>query len=623
MIPDDAYGGSPPPAPPAAAPAVAPAPAAKAPLKMSDVRSKFPQYADLSDDQLLIGLHKKFYSDMPAAQFYGNIDRDTERASLNAQNTTSGMNAFERGLGAAKTALDRTAYGVKSMLPQSVQDAGDAIDRWAGSGGLQASDVQQGQDFVNKAGTAGKVGQFAGDVLPMLAGGGAATEALSLGTRALPKVAGALVRGAGEVGAGAGMGAVQAMPGQRGQGAAMGALGGAAGVGVNRLIGGAVKPAVTAEAQSLMDQGIQPTVGQSLGGFWNKAEDVASTSLPFIAPARARAVNEFNQAAIQKAAPGVTGMGDDALSAARDAISGQYKDAMARMPQQFSLDTTPLVDAAKNAVNDASLGLTQGAKRDVLDYVQNNLLNRSTNLTPEIAKRIESDMNSAVTRWKSGSTAAERSMGDALDQVHQQWRQSLTDLGNSTGTGAGDALRGADASWRAFRAVDRAGAGAGAQNAETAGMFTPRQLRNAIAAEDKSAMDRATRYGTVNPNTPFGELNSLSRDANAVLPNRVGNSGTQPRQVIPMALAAIGSGSYLGAPGWLGAAAGTGALGAGYSRVGQKLATQGAGSFLPDAAQQAIKPYTHDAANAVLAAARARAIQDAQTNTGAPYAPQQ
>lgn len=40
---------------------------------MQEVRAKYPQYNDMSDDQLAGALHKKFYSDMPFDQFAGKI----------------------------------------------------------------------------------------------------------------------------------------------------------------------------------------------------------------------------------------------------------------------------------------------------------------------------------------------------------------------------------------------------------------------------------------------------------------------------------------------------------------------------------------------------------------------
>jgi hypothetical protein len=42
-------------------------------LTMADVRSKFPQYSDMNDDQLASALHSKFYADMPQDQFYSKI----------------------------------------------------------------------------------------------------------------------------------------------------------------------------------------------------------------------------------------------------------------------------------------------------------------------------------------------------------------------------------------------------------------------------------------------------------------------------------------------------------------------------------------------------------------------
>ncbi len=629
MLPD-AFGGSPLQVTSTPSPSPAPAVASPPPLQrtsMSAIRAKFPMYSDMSDDQLLIGLHKKYYSDVPATQFFGSVDRDTERQRLNAQNTTEDMNPLERGLGAAKTALDRAAFGVKSMLPQSVQNAGDAVDRAFGSGGLQQSDVQQGQDFTKKAGTAGTVGDIAANTLLMLPAGGAATGALKVGTSVLPRAVGALARGVGELGAGAGMGAVTAMPGERQQGALAGAAGSALGLGVNRLVGGAVKPLVTPEAQALMDQGIQPTVGQSVGGVGNQLEEKLASSLPFIRGARNRAVDEFNTAAIQKAAPGVTGVGDAALSGARDAINAQYDHALSLMPQQFTVESHPIVQAAVTAVDDPALALSKDAQARVLDYVQNNLLNRTANITPDIAKRVESDMGAAVARLRSSSTAEERAMGDALGTVQQQWHDSLTAVGNSTNTGAGDALRSADAQWRAFRAVDRAGASAGAQGAETAGTFTPRQLRRSIEAEDKSQFNRSTRYGTVDPTSPFGQLNSLTSDAGAVLPNRVPDSGTAGR-MLPMALAATLSGAHGGLPGLAAAGAGSAALGLGSTRVGQQFLTQGLSpavdalvsrGYLPEQATRLVQQVGPDIA---MAMARGAAPQLKQQVTGAPYAPQ-
>jgi hypothetical protein len=52
-------------------------------IKVSDIRSKFPMYGDMTDDQLLIAVRQKFYSDIPMKDFVKRIDYDTERERLN------------------------------------------------------------------------------------------------------------------------------------------------------------------------------------------------------------------------------------------------------------------------------------------------------------------------------------------------------------------------------------------------------------------------------------------------------------------------------------------------------------------------------------------------------------
>ena len=45
-------------------------------MKISEIRAKYPEYADLPDEQLVIGMHRKFYSDMPFRDFNKNIEYD-------------------------------------------------------------------------------------------------------------------------------------------------------------------------------------------------------------------------------------------------------------------------------------------------------------------------------------------------------------------------------------------------------------------------------------------------------------------------------------------------------------------------------------------------------------------
>jgi hypothetical protein len=58
-------------------------------IKMSEIRSQYPEYNDLSDDQLLIGLHKAKFAHLPMRDFLSEVERDTERDRLMRENADS------------------------------------------------------------------------------------------------------------------------------------------------------------------------------------------------------------------------------------------------------------------------------------------------------------------------------------------------------------------------------------------------------------------------------------------------------------------------------------------------------------------------------------------------------
>jgi hypothetical protein len=59
-------------------------------MKLSEIRKKFPMYADVPDEQLLIGMHRKYYSDMPFQEFNKAIQYD------NAPDPTQGMSGMQK-----------------------------------------------------------------------------------------------------------------------------------------------------------------------------------------------------------------------------------------------------------------------------------------------------------------------------------------------------------------------------------------------------------------------------------------------------------------------------------------------------------------------------------------------
>jgi hypothetical protein len=176
-------------------------------MKISEIRQKFPQYADLPDEQLVIGLHKKFYSDIPFKEFGENIE-------YTATDPTEGMS---------------TAGKFAAGMGQGAARRGRAIGQ--GLGMYSDAEIAEANrldgPLLNT--TSGKVGSFAGSVAalaPTMLIPGANTYA-----------------GATAIGALTGAATTEGGLKERAAGAALGAAGGAAGkflgdqvgAGLNRL----------------------------------------------------------------------------------------------------------------------------------------------------------------------------------------------------------------------------------------------------------------------------------------------------------------------------------------------------------------------------------------------------
>lgn len=163
-------------------------------MKLSEIRAKFPQYDDLPDEQLVIGLRKKYYADIPMAEFSKAIEYD------NAPDPTEGMSAFDRGAAGAGKAIVDTVRGAGQWL--GLADRADVAE-------------SRKRDAALMNTTAGKIGNFAGNAALM------APAAFIPGAATIP--------GAAMVGAGFGLMQPSVSTGETLTNAALGGAGGAAG----------------------------------------------------------------------------------------------------------------------------------------------------------------------------------------------------------------------------------------------------------------------------------------------------------------------------------------------------------------------------------------------------------
>lgn len=113
------------------------------PIALSEIRAKFPMYDNVSDEQLVIGLHRKFYSDIPFKDFNAAIVYDNKADATEGMST---LDKFRAGLG--KSIVD-TGRGLGQLV--------GAVDR------NEVADSRRIDSDLMKT-TAGKVGNFTGQV---------------------------------------------------------------------------------------------------------------------------------------------------------------------------------------------------------------------------------------------------------------------------------------------------------------------------------------------------------------------------------------------------------------------------------------------------------------------------
>lgn len=497
----------------------------------------------------------------------------------------------------AKGRLDEMALGLKGLMPQAVQNWGDQFDRARGSAPLTSETAVKAPDTW--AGTAGGIGA---DIAATLVPAGFMARGASLASKALPMALGKrqLAEAGLNVAGQAGMSAALA-PEDRGSAAALGAAGGVLGAGAQRLMGGLVKPLTSEGAQELMSRGIQLTPGQAVGGGLLDLEK-KMTILP-LAGGRIRAAHErVNQEVFrdtagdivkglpQSARAAVSGAkdGTGTMTAMREQIGNQYYNALAGVAH-VPIDATDLLQKSVNIVNQTALN--EASKDQVLKYITNNVLNRvpgaspgaAQNLSGEAAKAIESDLRATAARYTTSSSAEERGIGQALSDIHSEFRGALNAGVDAVNPQASDALRKADQAWRAFLPLDRASATMGALGA--GGTPQPRALLSSLRALDKSQNKNSALRRTIasgNANNPYERLVQNQQLASDVLGASVPDSGTTGRWLAATGMG-IGAG---GMPAVAGAAAGYAGVAGAYSRLGTRLLTQG---VAPQRVQQIVQ----------------------------------
>ncbi|MBS1169510.1 MAG: hypothetical protein H6R01_428 [Burkholderiaceae bacterium] len=358
---------------------------------------------------------------------------------------------------------------------------------------------------------------------------------------------------------------------QAGIGAATGAAVPLAFGGLARIV--SPKASVNPNLQLLKNEGVQPTIGQTLGGRWNSLEEKL-TSVPIlgdaISSARNRSLNQFNNAAINRATSPigqkVEGVGLEGVKKAGDALSGAYTDAVDRAGG-LQLDDAFSAVANRLRVDAQSLPADYARRfAKLIGDAGEYTVDSAGKMSSKEFNRVDSLFSKEIAKTGKDSNMFAQDYTGMVKEMQTALRDAL----ERQNPAQADLLKGARSGWANLVRVEQAAKSA--KNND--GVFTPGQLNMAIQATDNSVRKRAVSRGDA-------LMQDLGNAGQSVFGNKVPNSFTTDRALI--------AGGTLGSY-FLNPAIPAGLLGgaAMYTPPMQKLLT-GMVSSRPEGAQTAAK----------------------------------
>jgi hypothetical protein len=470
-----------------------------------------------------------------SGNFFDQFDTPAAPASAPAAQPApqAGPTAGDKIIKGMRDPIDGGAQLLTKMLPDAVVQAGNQFNNWLADktglvgklpeGGVAQQVADSEKAYQAQRAAAGDTGfdgmRTLGNILSPanLAIAARAPQAVSLGGRILSGIGSGAVSGALNPVASDDFWADKGK--QVGMGAAIGGAVPAIASGIARVV--SPNASVNPNVQLLKDEGVNPTIGQTLGGWANATEEKLQ-SVPILGDmirrARGQAQGEFNTAAINRATSpiGVTtqGAGQDAVKAAGDALSDAYNNALSQVQhvpfdQQFHGQLAQLQGMAQNMVPSMASKFNKTLNDIVLGRVgpQGSMLGSTY-------KDVDSELGRIASRYGKSQMASEQEYGDAVAQLQnllgQQMRRANPQVAQQ--------LEAADQGWANLVRVE--GAAKAAQNNE--GVFTPAQLNAAIRSGDDSVRGRAVSRGDA-------LMQDLGNAGQQVLGNKVPNSGTADR----------------------------------------------------------------------------------------------
>lgn len=341
--------------------------------------------------------------------------------------------------------------------------------------------------------------------------------------------------------------------------AALGAVGGAVLSPVSGLLARIVSPnaSTNPSLQLLRDEGVNPTIGQTLGGWANALEQKAQSVFPLagsmIQRARQAAGNDLQDAAYARVGDpiGATieGRGNAGIAEASDKLGQEYERVLPKL--SVNVLDQPFVDRISNL-----RGMVQNLP-DKEAQQFDNVISREIDgrispdgmLSGQNLKDAWNSLRNYGSQFSKSTDAYQAQLGQAFKQAFQELKDHVTATNAAPDVAA---LKNVDLGYANFKRIQRAAGSLGADG----GNFSPAQLQNSVKALD-SSKDKAR----------FAEGDALMQDLSSagksVLGSTVPDSGTAGRLIVG---GILGGGGLFAPHISIPAIAGMGLAGAAYTR---------------------------------------------------------
>jgi len=322
---------------------------------------------------------------------------------------------------------------------------------------------------------------------------------------------------------------------QKGLNTAISTVAGGASPLLTGAVSRAISPKLSPDIEKLVQSGVNLTPGQLMGGALRNIEDKL-TSVPILGDAinyaRKKGYEEFNKAAYKQVlepiggkVPNVTGR--EGIEAVEKQLNNSYDKILPNIVFKATPEFNANISNLRSMVSQKLDPALVKRFNYEIDNVIGSKLAPKTGMMDGIAfKEAESELGQLAKQFKNSGVVSERDLGNAFAQAQAELRNAL----NATNPQAKAELGNINKAWANFTRLQTAGS-----KANTAEMFTPAQLAQAVRQ-----MDTSVRKGAVSRGNAL--MQDLSDAGVNILPSKVPDSGTAGR----LALGALlgGGGGY-------------------------------------------------------------------------------